>query len=214
MDHRRISILIADDHSILRAGVKRLLQEMPEISSLGEAADGNQILQLMRARAWDVLLLDLDMPGQAPLDVLRLVRSGHPDTAVLILSMYPEEQFALRAIKAGAAGYVNKQCAPEQLMSAVRRVSEGGTYMSANLASALASSLRTKPRETLDDLLTDREFTVLRGIAAGKSVTDIGHELNLSVKTISTYRARLLSKLNLRTNADLIRYAADHGLVK
>ena len=212
--NRKISVLIADDHSILRAGVKRLLQEMPEIDRIEEAQDGEQVLKLMRTLAWDVLLLDLDMPGHDPLDVLRAVRHSYPDTAVLVLSMYPEDQFALRTLKAGAAGYVSKQSAPDQLITAVRRVSEGGAYISANLAAVLAKSMGAKPKDTIEDLLSDREFTVLRGIASGKSMTQLGLELNLSAKTISTYRTRLLTKLNLHSNAELIRYAAEHRLIK
>ena len=172
--NRKISVLIADDHSILRAGVKRLLQEMPEIERIEEAQDGEQVLKLMRTLAWDVLLLDLDMPGHDPLDVLRAVRHSYPDTAVLVLSMYPEDQFALRTLKAGAAGYVSKQSAPDQLITAVRRVSEGGAYISANLAAVLAKSMGAKPKDTIEDLLSDREFTVLRGIASGKSMTQLG----------------------------------------
>jgi len=207
-------VLIADDHGILRSGLRRLLSEMPEIDAIGEAEDATHARALMRAEHWDVLLLDLDMPGQNSLDVLKILKANYPDVAVLILSMYPEDQFGLRTLKAGAAGYLSKDSAPEQLITAIRRISEGGAYISANLAAALAkkSNAGSEPRNT--DRLSDREFAVLRGIAAGKSITDISKELNLSAKTVSTYRARLLMRLNLNSNVELARYAADHGIVK
>jgi DNA-binding NarL/FixJ family response regulator len=210
----RLSVLIADDHAILRSGLRRLLQDMPEVEMVGEADTGNLVRERMRAQRWDVLLLDIDMPGQNALDVLKLVKSDHPDVAVLILSMYPEEQFALRALKAGAAGYLNKKSAPEQLLAAIRRVAEGGTYLSAALAATLARNLRARPVDTVHDLLSDREFTVLRGIAAGRPISEIAKELNLSAKTVSTYRTRLLTKLDMHSNVELARYAAEHGIVK
>jgi DNA-binding NarL/FixJ family response regulator len=214
MNPNRLSVLIADDHAILRSGLRRLLQEMPEVETVGEAETGNAVRERMRAQRWDVLLLDIDMPGQNSLDVLKLVKSDHPDVAVLILSMYPEEQFALRALKAGAAGYLSKKSAPEQLVTAIRRVAEGGTYLSAALAVTLARNLRARPVDTVNDLLSDREFTVLRGIASGRPISEIAKELNLSAKTVSTYRTRLLTKLNMHSNVELARYAAEHGIVK
>lgn len=209
-----LRLLIADDHAILRFGLRRLLGEMPEVEAIGEAENGARVQQLLREEHWDVLVLDLDMPGQNVLDVLKRAKQDHPDLAVLILSMYPEEQFAMRALKAGAAGYLNKQSAPEQLMTAVRLVAGGGTYISAALASALARNLHAKPLDTINELLSDREFTVLRGIASGHSVSTIAQTLNLSAKTVSTYRTRLLGKLGVRSNVELARYAAEHGLVK
>jgi two-component system, NarL family, invasion response regulator UvrY len=134
--------------------------------------------------------------------------------AVLILSMYPEERFALRALKAGAAGYLNKRSAAQQLITAIRLISDGGTYISSNLASELARSLTTKPKDTLNEMLSDREFTVLRAIASGQAASEIARDLNLSTKTVSTYRMRLMTKLNLHSNVDLARFAAEHGLVK
>lgn len=214
MNPAKLSVLIADDHSILRSGLKRLLSEMPEIEEVGEAGSGDRALQMVRDTHWDVLLLDLDMPGQDPFDVLRRVKMEHPDIAVLILSMYPEEQFAMRALKAGAAGYLGKTSAPEQLITAIREVAKGSVYISPNLALTLANNLRSKAVDTLNNLLTDREFAVLRGIAAGKSLVEIGHQLKLSAKTITTYRTRLLSKLNLTSNVDIARYAAQFGLIK
>jgi DNA-binding NarL/FixJ family response regulator len=214
MNTTGLRVLIADDHAILRSGLRRLLQEMPEVEAVGEAESASQVRERMRSECWDVLLLDLDMPGQNPLEVLKLVKSEHPDAAVLILSMYPEEQFALRALKAGAAGYLSKKSAPEQLVTAIRRVAEGGTYISAALAVTLARNLRARPVDTINDLLSDREFSVLRGIATGKPLSEIAKELSLSAKTVSTYRTRLLTKLNLHSNVELARYAAEHGIVK
>jgi two-component system invasion response regulator UvrY len=214
MPTRNLRLLLADDHAILRSGLRRLLADMPEITAIGEAEDGSRVIDLVRAEHWDVLVLDLDMPGPGPIDVLNRVKADHPDVAVLILSMYPEQRFALRALKAGAAGYLNKQSAPQQLITAIRLIADGGTYISAQLAATLAHSLQAKPRDTVNELLSDREFTVLRGIASGKSSSTIARELNLSAKTICTYRARLLSKLNLGCNVELARYATEHGLVK
>jgi DNA-binding NarL/FixJ family response regulator len=209
-----LRVLLADDHAILRSGLKRLLADMPEIATVGEAEDGSRVIELVRAEHWDVLVMDLEMPGPGPVDVLKRVKVDQPDIAVLILSMYPEQRFALRALKAGAAGYLNKQSAPQQLITAIRLIADGGTYISAQLAATLAHNLNAKPRDTLNELLSDREFTVLRGIASGKSSAAIARELNLSAKTVGTYRARLLSKLNLCSNVELARFATENGLVK
>jgi two-component system, NarL family, invasion response regulator UvrY len=213
----RLRVLIADDHAILRAGIVRLLREMPEVEAIGEADSGNRTLQQIRAEPWNVLLLDLDMPGQSALDVLRMIKASHPEVAALILSMYPEEQFALRALKAGAAGYVNKESAAEQLVTAIRLVGSGSAYISARVAGALAKSMeaaRAERDEEVSEHLSDREFTVLRALAAGKSITEIARGLNLSAKTVSTYRTRLLARLQLHSNVELARYATARGLVK
>jgi two-component system, NarL family, invasion response regulator UvrY len=214
MDPHKLRILIADDHTILRSGLKRLLQDVPGIQEVGEAENANVARHLLRSGNWDIVLLDLDMPGQNPLDVLKGLKVDHPEVAVLILSMYPEEQFGLRALKAGAAGYLNKDSAAEELISAIRRISEGGAYISAGLAGVIARNLHTGAVDEQQTHLSDREFAVLRGIAAGKSIVHIANELNLSAKTISTYRARVLSRLGLHSNVELARYAAEHGIVK
>jgi two-component system, NarL family, invasion response regulator UvrY len=214
MPRTSLRLLVADDHAILRAGLRRLLSEMPEVTHIGEADDGQGVLDLVRSEPWDVIVLDLDMPGPSPLDVLKRIKADHPDIAVLILSMYPEERFALRALKAGAAGYLNKRSAAQQLITAIRLIGDGGTYISSNLATELARGLSAKPKDTLNDMLSDREFTVLRAIASGKAASEIARDLNLSTKTVSTYRMRLMTKLNLHSNVDLARFAAEHGLVK
>jgi two-component system, NarL family, invasion response regulator UvrY len=210
----KVKVLLADDHAILRAGLRRLLEERPEIEAVGEAESAAQTLELMRTQHWDVLLLDLDMPGCNSIDLLKHIKAAYPALAVLILSMYPEEQFGLRSISAGAAGYLNKGGTPEQLIMAINRVNAGGAYISAGLALALAQTGPADPVDMLSKLLSDREFTVLRELAAGKSITAIAKQLALSAKTVSTYRARLMVRLNLRNNVELARYAAEHGLVK
>lgn len=211
---RKLRLLLADDHAILRSGLKRLLGEMPEAGVIDEAQDGARVLEMVRAEPWDVLVLDLEMPGPNPLEVLKRVKIERPALAVLILSMYPEERFAVRALRAGAAGYLNKRSAPQQLMTAIRLISEGGTYISASLAAALAGNGAGHPEEATRPHLSDREFAVLRGIASGKTTSEIAAELNLSAKTVSTYRMRLMAKLNAHSNVDLARYAAEHDLVK
>jgi two-component system, NarL family, invasion response regulator UvrY len=207
----KVKVLIADDHALLRTGLKRLLSEMPEVESVGEAEHGVRVLEVLQAEHWNILLLDLNMPGQGGLEVLARVKSDYPDVAVLILSMYPEEQFGLRAIKAGAAGYLPKDCGPEQLATAIRRVSAGGAYISAKLAAVLTRARQSQraPRE----MLSAREVTVLGGIANGKSISAIAKDLNLSAKTVSTYRSRLLVRLNLHSNVELARYAQEQGLL-
>jgi two-component system, NarL family, invasion response regulator UvrY len=214
MNRPQLRVLITDDHATLRYGIKRLVEEIPGVAATAEAGSGAEMLEIMRSGRWDVLLLDLEMPGSDSLDLLRHVKTRYPATAVLIFSMYPEQQFALRAIRGGAAGYLNKQASPEQLQMAVRRVGEGGTYISAALALELAGTVNVKGPQADETLLSDREFTVMRGIAAGKPIAEIGRELNLSAKTVSTYRARVLTKLHLQSNVELARYAVERGLVK
>ena len=157
--------------------------------------------------------MDINMPGQNSLDVLRLIKLEKPELPVLILTMYPESQYALRALKDGASGYITKQSAPDNLIQAIHKVTEGGAYVSPTLALKLAGQLRTKPKETLFDLLSAREFTVLCAIAEGKQLAQIADELNLSAKTITTYRTRVLNKIGMRSNTELIRYALEHGLI-
>jgi two-component system, NarL family, invasion response regulator UvrY len=209
-----LRLLLVDDHAILRSGLKRLLGEMAEVTEIGEAANAAEMLDRVRDAHWDVIVLDLEMPGPSPLDALKRIKADHPDTAVLILSMYAEERFALRALKAGAAGYMNKQSAPQQLTTAIRLIAAGGTYISAGLAATLARGLNARPADTVSELLSDREFAVLRGIASGKQVAEIAREMNLSAKTVSTYRTRLMTKLGLHSNVELARYASENKLVQ
>lgn len=206
-----IRVLIADDHPIVRQGLKQILADTRDIVVGGEAVNGTQVLHQVRTEKWDVVVLDLNMPGPSGLDLIKTLVSENPNLPILVLSMYPEEQFAVRVLKAGAAGYLNKDSFPEALVTAIRKVNSGGKYISAAAAEQLASELQGK-RGTLPATLSDREFQVLRMMAAGKTVSTIAKEMGLSVKTISTYRARLLEKLRLKNNAELVRYAIEKNL--
>ena len=208
-----MKVLIADDHAILRGAVKRLLRDVPDIEVIGEACDVKEAMANIRSERWDVLLLDLNMPDQNPLDLVTWVKIEYPSVAVLILSMCPEEQCGIRAIAAGASGYVHKQRSPEQLVTAIRRVASGGVYFSGDVAVALARNSRDRLVDVATKRLSERELTVLRALSCGKSITHIARDLNLSAKTVSTYRARLLTRLNLHSNVELARYAVAQGLI-
>jgi len=207
-----INVLIADDHAVVRQGLKQILQETQDMHLAGEAADGHEALALTRSAQWDVLVLDLTMPGLGGLDVLKEVQAERPHAPVLILSMHAEDQFAVRLLKAGAAGYLNKETAPEELIQAIRKVVDGGKYISTVLAERLAFEMDPNSDKPRHESLSDREFQVLRLLASGKAVKEIAEELSLSPKTISTYRARILDKMNMRTNAELIHYAIQNKL--
>lgn len=212
--HDALRILIADDHAVVRRGLIEILKEAFPAAECGEAEDAGQALQEIRRRHWDILVLDITMPGRSGLDVLKDVHSTHPSLPVLVLSIHPEDQYALRVLKAGAAGYLTKDTAPKKLVQAVRRALAGGKYVSDTLAERLVLGVRTGLDAPLHAGLSDREDEVLRMIASGQTVSDIAHELSLSVKTVSTYRARILAKMGMRTNADLTRYAIENGLVQ
>jgi two-component system, NarL family, invasion response regulator UvrY len=207
---RALRILIVDDHAIIRQGLRQLLADAFPETTFGEANNGAEALDLIWKQSWDVVLLDITMPGQSGLDVLKQMATAQPNLAVLVLSMHPEDQYAVRVLKAGAAGYITKNTASEEVVSAVKKVLAGGKYVSASLAETLAAGLITQNEH---EALSDREYQVLRLIAAGKSVKEIGYDLSLSVKTISTYRSRVMEKMNLKSNAEIIRYAMDHKLV-
>jgi len=208
-----IRVLIADDHAVVRQGLKQILGDTPEMVVAGEATTGQEVLDKVRAEAWDVVILDISMPDHSGLDILKQLRSERPKLPVLVLSMHSEDQYAMRVLKAGASGYLTKDSAPDELVKAVRKVVSGGRYVSAFLAEKLAFEIGTDSNRLPHETLSDREFQVLRGIAAGKSVTEIAAELYLSPKTVSTYRARLLQKMNLTTNAELIHYAFQNHLI-
>ena len=207
-------ILIADDHAVVRQGLKQILADAFKRASFGEAANSQQALERVWKEAWDIVILDLTMPGRSGLEVLKEIKSAHPKLPVLILSMHPEDQFAVRLLKAGASGYMTKESAPEELVGAVKKAIAGGRYVSAGLAEKMASLLVNDTKGAPHENLSDREFLILRQIAAGKSVSVIARELSLSVKTISTYRVRLLGKMGLVNNAELLRYAFDNNLVE
>jgi two-component system invasion response regulator UvrY len=206
-------VLIADDHAVFRRGLRETLAEAFSRVTFGEAKTAQETLEHVRRQNWDVVILDISMPGKSGLDILDELKRLRPRLPILFLSMHPEEQFARRALKAGAAGYLTKESVPEELKEAVRKAVAGGRYVSATLAEKLAVDLREGADTPLHELLSDREFQVLRMIASGKTVKEIAEELSLSVKTVSTYRARILEKSGMKTNAELIRYALQTQLV-
>jgi two-component system, NarL family, invasion response regulator UvrY len=208
-----IEVLIADDHTIVRRGLIQIVMETDDIVVTGEASNGQEVLELLRERSWDVVLLDLAMPGRGGMDTLRRLNNDYPDLPVLILSIYPEDQYAVRALKEGAAGYLTKERAPEELVFAIRKAARGGKYVSASLAEKLASDLSRDGSKAPHETLSEREYQVMLMLASGKAVSEIGKELNLSVKTISTHRARLLKKMAMRSNAELTQYAFHNKLI-
>lgn len=206
-----IRLLIADDHPIVRQGLRQIAADQPGIAVVGEAASADEALARLGEVPADVMLLDVSMPGPGFIEVLQQVRRDHPTVKVLVLSVHPEDQWAVRALRAGAAGYLTKDHSPEQLIEAVRRVYRGGKYVTAALAEKLATGLEAgsvSPHEGL----SDREFEVLRGLGAGLSVKDVAARLKLSPKTVSTYRTRILEKMRLQTNADLVRYVRENNI--
>jgi DNA-binding NarL/FixJ family response regulator len=209
-----IRILIADDHPIVREGVRRVLSDEADMVVEGEAETSQDALALVQSREFDVVLLDLAMPGRGGIDVLQEIRRVRPRLPVLILSVSPEEQFALRALRAGASGYVTKLTAPSELVIAIRKVVGGGRYVSSQLAERLADVAFSRTPRPAHETLSNREYQVLQLLAAGKTITRVAQELSLSVKTISTHRTRLLQKLQLSTTAELIRYALEHSLAE
>jgi two-component system, NarL family, invasion response regulator UvrY len=208
-----IKILIADDHAIVRRGLKQIVAEEPDMIVAGEAQNEGEVLALLRDGEWDVVILDITMPGHSGLEVLRELRQMRPTLPVLMLSMHPEDQFAVRALKAGAAGYMTKEAAPDELVKAIRRVLEGGKYVSSTLAEKLVRGLAPPSERVPLEALSEREYQVMKMIASGWTVSTIAEELKLSVKTVSTYRARILAKMRLRSNAELTHYAIQNGLV-
>lgn len=209
-----IRILIADDHPIVRRGLKQILAEEPDLTVQGEAQNGQEVLEQLREREWDVLVLDINMPRVSGLEVLKEVKDRWPDLRVLVMSIHSEEQFGVRSLKAGAAGYLTKESAPEELVKAIRKVHLGGNYVSPSLSEKLVSALQTDSDRPLHEALSNREYEVLCLIASGKTVGEIADQLILSVKTVSTHRTRILDKMSLRTNAELMHYAMQHRLVQ
>ncbi len=209
-----MKILLADDHAVVRHGLKQILAEVFKRASFGEARIAQEALDLVWKEDWDVVVLDITMPGRSGLDVLREIKRSRPKVPVLVLSMHPENQFAVRVLKRGAAGYMTKESAPEELVGAMKKVLAGGRYVSNSLAEKLATYLSSETSRPPQELLSDREFQVLRLLASGKIVSEIARELSLSVKTISTYRTRILEKMGLRNNAELMHYAIQHQLVE
>lgn len=206
-----IRVLIADDHSIIREGLRQILAANPTIEVVGEASNGQETLEALGRAHPNILILDLAMPGRSGIDLIKQVRTEHPKTAILVLSMYKEDQFAVRAIRAGASGYLTKECAGGELLTAVQRIVGGKLYISAAVAECLAQDLQTDGKP-MHARLTDREFQIFGLLVAGDPVTRIANELSLSVKTVSTHKARILEKLQIDSTADLVRYAIEHRL--
>ena len=208
-----IRVVLADDHAIVREGLKRIIGDVADFTVTGEAADGTQVMQRVRELEFDVLVLDLSMPGRSGMELIKLVKAEKPKLRILVLSMHQETQYAVRAIKSGASGYLTKESAPAQLEAAIRKIAGGGAYISAEVAEQLAlgampGASDAPPHESL----SDREFEVFRLLVAGDAVTDIANKLNLSVKTVSTHKANLMQKLGLHNQTELVRYALKHGL--
>lgn len=208
-----IRVLIADDHPVVREGMKQILADAADMVVSGEAVDGQDLLEKVRAKDWDVVVLDLSMPGPSGLELVKEVKRRRPGLGVLVLSMHAEDQFAVRVLKAGASGYMTKETAPDELIRALRKIAGGGRYVSPQLAETLAFKLEHDAGRPSHELLSDREYQVLCLIGSGKTVKDIAEDLSLSIKTISTYRTRILEKMKLKTTTDLIRYTIHHQLV-
>jgi len=210
---KTINILIADDHPIVREGLKQIISETDTMTVAGEAGNGQEVLSLVAKNEYDLLLLDISMPGRNGLEVLKELKNGHPRLPVLILSIYPEEQYAVRAFRAGASGYLSKASAANELISAITKIVNGGRYVTESLAEKLTYYLDKDPSVPPHDLLTDREYEVMLMLGSGKTVTEIAEELVLSVKTISTYRSHILEKMKMKNNAEITLYVVNNNLI-
>lgn len=208
-----LRILIADDHTIVRKGLRQILLDEFATAEIVEVTDAEELIQKVMTAEWDVVVSDLSMPGRSGLDALQQIKISHPDLPVLILSIHPEEQYALRALKSGASGYLSKGTAPDELVKAVQRVLLGKKYISQEIAEKLASSVSAEASPNPHESLSDREFDVMKLLANGKSVSEIAEMLSLSVTTLSTYRARIMAKMSLRSNSDLTKYAIEYKLI-
>lgn len=207
-------IVIADDHAIVREGLKRIVASADDMQVVGEACDGNEVMQRVRDLNFDVLMLDLSMPGRSGMETIKLVRAEKPKLRVLVLSMHQELQYAVRAIKSGASGYMTKESAPDLLLQAIRKIASGGAYVSAEVAEQLALHAMPGSATLPHESLTEREFEVMQLLVVGTSVTNIAAKINLSVKTVSTHKTNLMQKMALENQSELIRYAMRHGLVQ
>jgi two-component system, NarL family, invasion response regulator UvrY len=208
-----MKVLLVDDHPVVIQGVSQILSQLNEINDIGEACNGAEALAQLAAETWDVVILDINLPDISGFDLLKQIKRSQPRLPVIMLTLHAEEQFATRSLKAGASGYLTKESAPDELVHAVSRVLQGGKYISPELAHRVALSWEKGQKVDPHELLSDREFQILRMIAGGFTATEIAEKLLLSVKTVSTYRSRVLEKLNLGSNAEIIRYAIEHHLV-
>lgn len=210
----KIQVLLADDHTIIRDGLKQILSDTEDLVVSGEAANGTEVMHQVREKNWGILVLDISMPGRSGLDLIRMIKDEKPALPILILSMHHEEQYAVRAIHAGASGYLTKESDSELLVAAIRRVAAGGVYISEKVAELMVRGIRPVVETLPHDLLSDREYQVFNMLVAGMGLTEIGQELSLSVKTISTHKTHILQKMHLANAGELIRYAITHGLAK
>jgi DNA-binding NarL/FixJ family response regulator len=208
-----VRVLIADDHAVVREGLKRIVAQNPDMAVMGEAGTGHEVLSFVRTHECDLVLLDLSMPGKDGLETLKELKLVRPELPVLVLSVYPEDQYAVRLLRAGASGYLTKDSAPEELVAAIRKVSRHGHYVSASLAERLASLIESPDDRAPHERLSDREYRVMILMASGKTASEVADSLCLSVKTVSTYRARALRKLGMKTNAEFAFYAMRQGLL-
>ncbi len=213
-EHAIIEVIIADDHAIVREGLKQILSDTKDIVVKGEADCGLTAVKMCREHPYHVLLLDIALPDKSGIEILKQIKKELPDIAVVMLSMHPEDQYAIRSLKAGASGYLNKQSAPKELVSAIRQVALGLKYINASVAQELANHIDEEHRLSLHETLSDREYQTMTLIASGKAVSDIARELSLSVKTISEYRSRVLLKMRLKNNAELTHYAIKNQLIE
>jgi two-component system invasion response regulator UvrY len=208
------TVLIADDHALIRNGLKQLLADDHSIREIGESKSGRETIDKLQEQRWDLLILDINMPDRSGIDILRQVRATHPHTRVLVLSGFPEKQYAVNVLRAGASGYLNKEMAPEELLSAVHNVLMGRRYVSPALAELLVNGLDEDQDKPMHARLSEREFQIFRKLAAGQAVSDIANELCISVKTVSTYRSRVLEKMSFTSNADLTAYALRNEIIQ
>jgi len=208
-----LRFLIADDHTVVRRGLKQILLEAFPSAFIEEVSDAEDLLKKVMRESWDVVISDISMPGRSGLEILQQIRLDHPKLPILILSIYPEDQYAIRVLKAGASGYLTKESAPEELVKATNQLLLGKKYITPSIAEKLASTLERDGEKMPHEYLSDREFEVMKQLASGRSVSEIAEKISLSVTTVSTYRARIMTKMNLKTNADLTLYAIEHKLL-
>ncbi|MFA6231235.1 MAG: response regulator transcription factor [Rhodanobacter sp.] len=209
----KVQILVADDHGVIRNGLKKILDDTPDLEFAGEACDGRSLLEKVRERHWDMLILDLSMPGRNGLELIKLVNEAQPPLPILIFSMHQEEQYAVRALRAGASGYLTKEFDGDLLLSAIRKVASGGVYVSAKVAELLASDVSRPQHAPPHTLLSNREYEVFSRLVRGISLTAIAFEFSLSIKTVSTHKSHLLEKMGMSNQTDLVRYAINNGLI-
>jgi DNA-binding NarL/FixJ family response regulator len=214
MPTQKIKILIADDHPVVREGIKQIIGKAPDMIIGGEALTGQEVLDKVSSEEWDVIILDVNMPGKDGFVVLRELRRDHPKLPILILSVYPEEQIGVRILRAGASGFLNKESAPKELLNAIRKIHAGGKFVSPTLAEKLAVEIEYRTGNEPHTILSDREFQILCFIASGKTISEIGNDLSISEKTVRTYRDRLMKKMNLKNDVELTHYALKHHLIE